>query len=134
MKNDIQNIYSCLKSMSSEYSKLLMHWGFECQVAYQFSSLSTVAYKRVAYKKKECTRKDFDRSVGRPRMRNWTTLRFTINAAFVADPISLDMLVFKNVRPNEWWKWCWVTFNQNRCQCCDGQMLSSKPPLYERHS
>ena len=39
------------------------------------------------------TRKDFDRSVGRPRMWNRTTLRFSINAAFVADPISLDMLV-----------------------------------------
>ena len=32
-------------------------------------------------------------SVGRPRLRNSTTLRFSINAAFVADPISLDMLV-----------------------------------------
>ena len=40
------------------------------------------------------TRKYFDRSVGRPRMRNGTTLRFSINAAFVADPISLDMLVW----------------------------------------
>ena len=42
----------CLTSMSHEYSKLLMHSEFEYHVAYQFSGLSTVAYKRVAYKKK----------------------------------------------------------------------------------
>ena len=36
---------------------------------------------------------DFDISVGHPRLQNQTTLQFSINGAFVAAPISVDVLV-----------------------------------------